>query len=362
MATLQNSVQSSPAPNSFQEVYKSCYSHGLESIYKLETVDLKTIRKLSENIVPKIQAVPSCEFFEPAFDLGLFYQGWMTPFICDEPIQVLQLSKLIEKTLISFDCMTLGQIQKANLFTFRLGQGHIEEVQRKLKEYFFGKPLEKTASIDFLSLLKCLLADRPTTKLYVWLEAYGLHQWMLLSSAEMVEVKHLTPQGRKEWMRELQELMHMPSQQEKIYGFFSRIIEVWIKPWIFSRGGIATKEEIHEFLLLRSLEKSIAEKTLAFLSAYIDPFQSLECNGILAFSSEKAEDYKMVEKLALTYFPSCKSFMVLADLIFFLQNELIRDWRLFSYDFIQKALEISPLFCVYREKQSLMTRLNCISF
>ena len=31
---------------SFEEVYKTSYSHGLESIYRIENIDLKTVRKL----------------------------------------------------------------------------------------------------------------------------------------------------------------------------------------------------------------------------------------------------------------------------------------------------------------------------
>jgi hypothetical protein len=88
---------------SFEETYKSSYSHGLEAIYALETVNVRSIRRLQAPPAqpPPLRApcvLPMAPQLE--FDFGASFRAWLEPFLLDEPIQVLGLSRHAEKCLL----------------------------------------------------------------------------------------------------------------------------------------------------------------------------------------------------------------------------------------------------------------------
>lgn len=366
MATLQNSVQISESyeiavdPSaSFQEVFSNSYSHGLESIYKLENVDLKSIRKLStqkESISVSISSVRIEEWQEDQFslDLGAFYQEWMTPFVLQEPIQVLQLSKPIEKSLIALGFKNLEQLRGADLFSLKLGQGHIVDIRTKLKEYFQNKPLEKTSSIDFFSLIKCIFASKEPCKAYVLLEPYNLHQWISLTPSETVEVKRATIEQKKEWRNEL-----LAENDAKTY--FTSIIETWIKPWMYARDGIATADELSEYLVLRSLDEAFAKNFLKLFDETI--FSSLiNLKTCFAFSKQAANRFRLIEMTGLSYFNQQDAEFSLDHFSKLLACELGHKWQTLTSEFIIKVLKISNYFTVYRKikgEWAVQERLFC---
>lgn len=352
MATLQNSVQISEIyemtadPSaSFQEVFTNSYSHGLESIYKLENVDLKSIRKLStqkESISVSNASVRIEEWQEDqlSLDLGSFYQGWMTPYILQEPIQVLQLAKPIEKSLIGLGFKNLEQLRSADLFSLKLGQGHIVDVRAKLKEYFQNKPVEKASSIDFCSLVKCIFASQDPCKAYVLLEPYSLHQWISLTPSETMEVKRSSYDQKKEWQNEL-----LSNNDAKTY--FSSIIETWIKPWMFARDGIATLDELNEYLILRSLDETFAENFLKLFKESL--FSSLiNLKSCFALSKQFANRFRLIEMTGLSYFNQEDAEFSLDHFAKLLANELGLEWYTLTSEQIFKVLKISNYYTVFR--------------
>lgn len=92
-----------PDLQSFEGTYKTAYSHGLEAIYALENVDLKSIRRISdaqesEPLQPKSPPRPlqPLEAPEPQLelDLGDGYRSWIESFVLQEPIHVLGVSPM----------------------------------------------------------------------------------------------------------------------------------------------------------------------------------------------------------------------------------------------------------------------------
>lgn len=355
MATLQNSVQISEAYDletdpsaSFREVFTSSYSHGLESIYKLENVDLKSIRKLSiqrESAVQSTASLPVEEWQEDQFalDLGAFYQGWMTPYIFQEPIQVLQLAKPIEKSLIGLGIQNLGQLKAADLFSLKLGQGHIVDIHTKLKEYFLNKPTEKTTNIDFCSLIKCIFGDKDPCKAYVLLEPYGLHQWISLTPSETMEVKRSPATQKREWKKEL-------LSENEASRYFTSIIETWIKPWMYARDGVATVEELNEYLILRSLDETFAKGFLALFNDSI--FSSLiHLKSCFALSKQFANRFRLIEMTGLSYFNQVDSEFSLNHFTQLIAVELGLKWHKLTSEQIFNVLKISNYYKVYRNSK-----------
>lgn len=349
MATLQNSVQTSEAYEteaaSFQEVFSNSYSHGLESIYKLENVDLKSIRKLSTLKESSTQSSPAnrvdeWEEDQFSFDLGLFYQGWMTPYVLQEPIQVLQLAKPIEKSLIGLGVKNLNHLKNADLLSMRLGQGHIVDIRTKLKEYFQKKPIKKTTSIDFNSLAKCIFGDKDPCRAYILLEPFGLHQWISLTPSETMDVKRTSLKQKKEWREEL-------LSEAQLTPYFTSMIETWIHPWMYARGGIATFDELNEYLILRSLDETFAKSFLDLFKESL--FSSLiNLGACFALSKQFATGFRLIEMTGLSYFKQPGVEFSLDHFVQLLLKELGREWHTFTSEHIIKVLKISNSYKVYR--------------
>jgi hypothetical protein len=131
MTALENSVQTASFPT---------YSHGLESIYKIETIDVKSIRKLSDS-KPKVPTIllEEGEDHQLSFDFGPSFRSWISPITLLEPLQVLGLPKPIEKMLNEKEFRSVGDLQSGRLKEVGLGQGHVEDIQLSLGRYLAGK-------------------------------------------------------------------------------------------------------------------------------------------------------------------------------------------------------------------------------
>ena len=203
-----------PPPDTltFEETYKTAYSHGLEAIYALENIDIKSIRPIlplqankapGPKIVPQIFPEKLSDQLE--LDLGDAYRGWIDSFIKKEPIHVLGLSRHAEKCLLEHGKRVLGDLIHTNLKEFvflkGMGQGHVDEIQQKLARYLEGRPLERCKKIDFASWIRSIVAAFDRKKVYVALESHHLSDLFSLSPSESVETRRLTLE-KQEWIQE----------------------------------------------------------------------------------------------------------------------------------------------------------------
>lgn len=348
MTALQKNVQLGGFSTEYDVLVspQNAYSHGFESIYKLECIDLKSVRKFAAVEEKPVLKTSKEETFEPLFDLGPFFRGWMVPTLLSEPLAVLQLSKPVEKTLLEKGYRTLGDLEQAVFHD--MGQGHIEEVKRKLRQYTEGKPRQKVARIDFQSLVKCLFADLEWKKVSVFLSGFDIAEWVVLSPADSADVKKLSFDNRQKWSDEV--LERVLKKQKTLEEFFSVIAETWIKPWMMARGGLATKEEITEALLLRSLESSFAKGALGLFFSLGDPFKSLYAvTGGYAASRPIQLAHLKMEKTALSYFKSPSTRIFLKDLSLWVANEFASKWDAASPE---PSIRFSSCFEVTRDAKS----------
>jgi hypothetical protein len=361
MTALQKNVQSIGFSTEFDVLStpQNAYSHGLESIYKLECIDLKSVRKFSMAPEKSAQKDPISlweEVSEPqlSFDLGPAFRGWMVPSVLQEPVQVLQLSRPVEKNLLEKGLQTLGALEQASLQGFGIGQGHIEELRRKLGQYLEGKPRLRTARIDFQSFIKCLLGDLEWKKVYVFLAAFGIAEWVVLSAADSADVKKLSFENKQRWCGEVQDQLKTASKAAKLQSFFLLITETWTRPWMRVRGGLATKEEIVEALLVRSLDSRFAKGALELLFTLDDPLKSLFLiSGGFAASAEIRKSHELMEKTALSYFKNPSIPFSLKNLCLWGQQELARRWEGgVGRVMLEKSIRFSPYFDLLRDCKS----------
>ena len=77
----------------FDLISKTAYSHGLEAIYAIENVDLRTLRKLQQNPLEELRPTPKPQRKVPGLEnqyqleLGSGFRCWIAPFFKKEPIQ-----------------------------------------------------------------------------------------------------------------------------------------------------------------------------------------------------------------------------------------------------------------------------------
>lgn len=328
-----------------QDAFQGAYSHGLENIYKVETIDLKTVRPLKAIELPPEPTLKQFQKIDVQleFDFGPKYRSWVQPYLDREPIQVLQCSKPLEKWLLENGFHTIRALRFADLstepFLRKLGQAHREEVATKLRSYLYDKPLSQTRHFDSLSLLKALVGHLDRKKLAVALKPHHLEGFLALTPMEQAELKKVTPFEETEWKREVKSSIDRVFLEES----FQRIAEAWLAPWIERRGGVATLEELTEFLEMVSLDESVTRKFLTFIP--IPLRELLPSEGNLFFSSENAKREALkYEEILLSYFPTNAYRYFVNELIGLVWNESSKRGEFPSHKLLSSILYLSPCF------------------
>ena len=352
----------------FAETYKMAYSHGLESIYALENVDPRSIRRLndprneskSETKPLKVQRKqPENETSQLEFDFGQGFRKWTTSFILDEPIQVLELTRHAEKCLSDHGKCFLKDLVHFDLREFvffkGMGQGHIDEVRQKLNNYLAGKELDKTTSIDFASWLRCLAAASNRKKIHVCLHEYDLADLLTLMPSESMEIRRLTDLKRAEWVDEAFCELRDATRTQFVYENMRAIVNAFIGPWMRLRMGFATIGDILERMERISDDAALVEKSLqlfgdAYFSQRFPPGEFLyeACEGIYAVDDWHQQAYFDIIAKALTYFYRPRTYYGVDELVSWLGREFAKGWQGYPDGMIERVLRLSPHFSIWK--------------
>lgn len=351
---------------SFEEIYKRSYSHGLEAIYTLENVDIKSVKRIetvqktsSKKALKPVPKLP----LQAELDFGDEFRGWIEPFVLKEPIQILGLTKHAEKVLNEQGISNLKQLIEVNLkdfiFVRGFGQGHIEEVSSKLSEYLEGKSIHRSSKVDFVSWLKSIFAAQDRKKVYVYLESYELQDLFSLSPIESVEVRKLTLEKKQEWIEELLGKVCSGPSKQMVLQDMQKVINTFIKPWMKRRGGFATKSQLQErfqriadhpptaLSILKVLQNLYFDKK-DFLNTFIQEIDEevFCCNLSFSMLYEKLLDK------TFSYFYKSTIRYELQELIALLEREFAKSWVGFDEGFIEKILSMSSSFCINKNVRS----------
>lgn len=356
----------------FEEIYKTSYSHGLEAIYALENVDLKSVKLLEKtNTVlslsneEKIENLNKAHRYELQLDLGDEFRGCIAPFLKREPIHVLGLSKLAEKILLENGKLLLGDLIDSNLKDFvffkGMGQGHLDEIRQKLSRYIDGRSLSHSEKIDFTSWLRTIISSFDRKKIYVLLESYDLSDLISLSPAENVEVRRLPFEKRQEWIHETVSFLTHADQRMIINSDIKKIVDIFVKPWMRRRSGFATKEELLERIYRMSEKTKLAELILAFFSSVyfenrfpVSEYLIEVSKNLYCVDENSAKTYHYAVEKILSYF--YKPFLAypLEELMKFVEKELSQKWESFPDGFLEKVIKVSPHFRVRKTIQGYL--------
>ncbi|MBA3958168.1 MAG: hypothetical protein H0X51_07235 [Parachlamydiaceae bacterium] len=361
------------AGSSFEETYKTSYSHGLEAIYALENVDLKSIRRI-EVASPTTQSVttnkkaitPSTVQQQLEFDLGAEFKTWIPSFLNKEPIQVLELSPLAERCLMAHGKTILQDLLQTNFQSFLtlkgMGQGLLDEMRQKLHTYVAGRSTERCEEIDFASWMRTLLAGLERKKAFVLLQHHGLGDLIHLSTMEMAEVGRLSFEKKQEWIRDIGSQLQTSARKQICMNGLEAVCNAFIKPWMRSRLGLATIHELTEAVQCMSLDPQHATEAMRFLSAtYFDhqfPLKHLlheVAPNLYSSDHHTSCDYRSIEEKALSYFYHPSVHYPLSHLILLIEREFACAWVGFPEGLIEKVLKKSPSLRVRKEGNHVLT-------
>jgi len=333
----------------FNELHKSAYSHGLESIYSIENIDLRTLRRLQDNPldsspVSKKSFKLVCEQEQYQLDFGACFRNWIPPFFPLESIRVLGLSKYAEKALKDLGKLRVGDLLDSQQLK-GLGQGHLVEITEKVAAFVAHRNPTHAETIDFAGWIRALFADLECKQIYPLLEKYQLQDLVAITPAESVELKRLNLEQRGERCQEALAKM----DQKLLEEGRKSITFAFLIPWMTDREGIAAQGEIEERLERMSDEGEVALKVLNFLNGSFDPFffgkylTPLTAN-LYAINSAYATHGHTLLKLAATYFYSPKVFYPFKTLVQLLHRELATHWISLPPRFVEKILFAAPAF------------------
>lgn len=357
--------QYSASLDEFERTRQNAYSHGLEKIYALENVDIRSIRKIGSSSSPtKIQSKkvsrkntsPSLE--QPEFSFGLPFQRKIEPFIFREPLQVIGFSKRVESWLLGLGKRFIGDLLDSNresIIDFKgIGQGHLDEINEKLQCYLDEHLIEDASQkFNIVSWLKTLVGDLEAKKCTVLMNAFQLPVLLPLTPAENAEVRKLSPENRSLWVEDALALCRLPTKIEQVKSDMQLIAHCLVKPWLQKHMGIAREEELEECLLKLSGFYPHLEQTLDFVSkaffedqfpllAFLSPAEE----GLYCDSPNTAQAFHEVIETTRTYFYKDHLHYPLHSLIEWINRELATKWQGFSDDFIERSLRLSSCFRV----------------
>ena len=360
--------KTSPSLDSFEETYKTAYSHGLESIYALENVDLKTVRPIQQRakspdpapIENEVERRDLPSQFE--LDFGPSFRLWIPPLFLKEPVNSLNLSPRVVKILNELNVNSIDKLIRLDLhglaFRNEMGQGHVDEVQTKVREFLRGRSIKESRVIEVGAWVRSLIGGLEEKKSGAFLQQFGLQDLVRLNVSSQMELRTADSNTQKEWIKEVYQTLKMGSTEE-LYATLSVIAQSMIIPWICSRGGIASFAEIRERLegladnielfnrFMELLSHTFFEEAFPF-----DPYLATPEKNVYCANAAIAKEYQDAHNALRSYFYSSEVKYPLTHLIRMVSEEFGREWIGFPEGFLENILRYSPTFNLRKRKKA----------
>jgi hypothetical protein len=364
--------------NSFVEMHKSAYSHGLEKTYAIETININSIRKLhvpspktptpSNDPIPVFQ-LPASNQLE--FDFGQGFREWISPLFLDESIRSLGLTPLAEKCLEKNGKWKLRDLLGNNfqdlVFLKGMGQGHIDEIQSTLKNYVNNRSLQHEYVLSWESWIKSLSATFERKKSYIFLEKFDLSDLISLTPAENVEVKRLAAEKKEAWLAEAEAYFLADESQVSVQRRMQEMVDAFIKPWMMRRGGLATTNELSERLKkVSSMQKWFEPGFHFFNHLYFKERPCFELYlielepGLFCANATLAQLYQNIIARSHSYFYQASARYLMGHFLTLLEHEYLKEGEAFSHPLAEKMLRSSGKFCV-RKGMSKQLEIRLLS-
>jgi len=298
------------AQSALLDPMKQAYSHGLEAVYAIETIDVKSIRKLEPKLPnPGFKSRPHAPSFSKQLSFG-------------EAFQALCIGPLVD----------------------------VKSMQSLAPSW---------KQVDLLSFFRTLFLPQSKKKVALFLKAEGLDflvDSLELTPLERIELKRTPTSLQQEWVEKIKEALFAPDSLSLIRRTWERIFTLLITPWVERRLGLATLEELMErceriltpspfaLTLMRWFEK------LFFPEGLFGTFL-IQSEEELFVSREVEGSRQEVMRLAMTYFYGADSLYPLDELTLFIERESALRWVGFPEGFVRKVLRTTLQFETFKNSR-----------
>lgn len=314
MVSLQKNILEKAPIKGFEETYKSAYSHGLEAIYALESVDIKSVRPLQD---PISNTTTSKKKFDHSiwvedvsqleFDFGVGFREWVEPFA-------------------------------------------------------LAKRSQRIPYIDYEGWIRSLAAELGSKKkLFVLFEEYQLSSLLTLTPMEMMEVRRLIPEKRKAWKAEILSELSQPAVKKRVGQQALHFVEAFIKPWLWQKRWFATRGELLERLERLGENEELTRSILKFIddvwglsSLFFDSL-SLSDGEHYCLNSSIKRECEAIKKVARTYFYKAEISYSFDELVRLISRECALYWIGFPEGFIEKVLKASSFLIFFKSLNGNLT-------
>lgn len=333
------------------------YTHGFESIYAFETIDPSSVRVL--NSAPRRQLPAKEESYlvehPPAQPEFSFLKNSITPFFLKESLEILKLSTHAERFLRSMGLELVEELLTLDFTDLTLlrglGQGNIEEIHTKCREFIRGRSCKERSVIDYLSWARSLFRGMDKRVLGVVFEQFGLSEHLPLTMTEKVEIKKLPPEKKREWVEQFKETcrLNAPPFKEDL----KKVLEAFVRPWMLGRGGLASGDELRELAWRLGENEQEAVSVLQLFSELFcggkHPFFDLESSIVPDLFVAHQESAKMVLRIVRvlrSYFYSPDLEYPLEELTAWMEREFACAWIDLDSRMVIKVIRQSEEFSI----------------
>lgn len=340
----------------FETLSKTVYSHGLESIYALETVDIKTLKRMEEP--KKVTPVHKVQVATFARELPFEdrFRETLPSTRLSLPIECLELSKPLIVRLKERgigNLFELREIKDKILSDRSLGQNFIDELRRCFETTFEGKELDFVQTIDWISFLKGAVFPIDKRGAYLLLKEVGLEEVVQIPLSLKLSVKTISEVLKGELIEEAKRSL----QTLSLTPFF----DVFVIPWMRGRHGIATRGEIIERLSCVADEGEIAKLIVPFLCEKTSTFEKnlkKVMGDLLTIDSAALSKIQEIEALSKSYFYAPQIIYPLEQLVSCLLKDLAERFIFASHGEVEAVLKNLDVFRVRRDQnQALICHL-----
>ncbi len=332
----------------FETLSKTVYSHGLEAIYALETVDIKTLKLMEEPkkvVVPKASPLNS---FGEELPLEFPFRKTIPSTFLSLPVECLELPKsLIVKLKEGGVFFSLDLLEKREEIFKGLLRQERELLENCFERHFKGKNLHFCETIDWVNFLKGALFPIEKKGAYLLLKEYGLEHLIDLPLSLKLSVKTISPFLSKELIEGAR--AHLKTVSLKPF------LDVFVVPWMRQRFSLASKEEVIERLIRVSETSDHADKIVSFLSEVASPFELTPLSeGVFTVDQFSRDKIYEIEAIAKTYFYKEWVVYPLKTLTRFILAELCSRFIYATEEEVNASLKYCPLFRVRRNREQIL--------
>jgi hypothetical protein len=293
---------------------------------------------------------------ELELDLGDGFREWMSPFVYDEPIQMLVLSEQAQRAVVESGMNTVGDIAAAYEEGFSelrgVGQGHIDEIAQKLKSYLKGRDLERAWRIDWVSLVRCVLGNEDSKNATLCCQRYGLENVFELTPAQQMDLRRHSDEQLEKMESAARAQLSTERRVVMLRKKLQQIVSVFVQPWMRDRGGFASGCQVKERISAVSemSEGSIAssQQVLQMIEevfGIVKPIESqllvVDCD-LYVSDHHVQKQYQEIMTIAKSYFYQLSVKYRMSELVTMIEKELAHSWDSYKEGFIEQVLVASP--------------------